>query len=64
MTIFYVPPGTENSAGGAGLSAYHAAATPRLRLDISVAIDPRLSKSKIWNVCKKVFFIDLFPAWG
>ena len=36
-------------------SAYHAAAGPRLRLNISVAIDPRLSKLKIWNLWKKVF---------
>ena len=47
-------------------SAYHAAAAaaaPRLRLNISVAIDPRLSKSKIWNLWKKsIFLLIFFPS--
>ena len=49
-------------------SAYYAtaaAAVPRLRLNISIAIDPRLSKSKIWNLWKKkVFFILIFFRLG
>ena len=38
---------------------------PRLRLIISLAIDPRLSKSKIWNLWKKGFFflIISFTPW-
>ena len=36
-------------------------AVPCLRFNISVAIDPRLSKSKIWNLWKKYFIINFFP---
>ena len=46
-------------------SAYHAAAAaPRFWLNISVAIDPRLLKSKIWNLCKKSIFLFIFCSPG
>ena len=44
-------------------SSYHAAAAAtesRFRLNISVTIGPRLSKSKIWNLCKKSIFLIIF----
>ena len=47
-------------------SAYLAAAAvpaavPRLRLKISVDIDPRFSKLKSWNLWKKSIFLLFFP---
>ena len=44
-------------------------AAPRLRLNISLAIDFRLSKSKIWNLWEKFFFLFFpffknFPSLG
>ena len=50
-------------------TAYHAAAAaaaaaPRFWLNISVAIDPRLLKSKIWNLCKKSIFLFIFCSPG
>ena len=42
-------------------SAYHAAAAAAcLRLNILVAIDPRLSKLKIWNLWEKKYFFIIF----
>ena len=49
-------------------SSYHAAvsaaaaaaAASRFGLNISVTIGPRLSKSKIWNLCKKSIFLLIF----
>ena len=40
-------------------SSYHAAAS-RFELNISVTIGPRLSKSKIWHLCKKSIFLLIF----
>ena len=42
-------------------STYHAA-TPRFRLNISVSIDPRLSKSKFWNVWKLFLLVSFSPG--
>ena len=54
LDSYYLPPGIENSAEVLDWSAYQAAAAaaaaPRLRLNISVAIYPRLSKLKIWKL--------------
>ena len=36
------------------------ATAPLLMLNISIATDPRLSKSKMWNLWKTVFFIKFF----
>ena len=42
-------------------SVYHAAVL-HLRPNISVAIDPRLLKSKIWNVWKESVFHSFSPG--
>ena len=63
--LFYLPPWIENLAGGR--SAYQTASSaPHFRLNIFVAIDPRLSKSKIWNLWgkKSILFHLIFFHLG
>ena len=54
--ILYLPAGIENSAGGIGLVSVPC----RLRLNISLAINLKLSKSKIWNLWEKRYFLLIF----
>ena len=57
----------ENSAGGIGLVSVHVPCRhhwAQLRLNILVAIDHRLLKSKIWNLWKKHSFVNNFSTWA
>ena len=57
ITVFLSPAPNEIRREVLFWSSYHAAAAAsRFGLNISVTIGPRLSKSKIWNLCKEEFF--------
>ena len=64
----YLLPRIENSAGGIEMVSIpcrrRLLCCALFKLNISFAIDPRLSKSKTWNLWKKKYFLLIFYHLG